>query len=138
MRHLPSGPRPSRQLSHAAAAMSIILASTAAVAAASADGFHAQMAAAMDRMNHDMHAGHDGDPDRAFAAMMIPHHQGAVEMAELELRYGSDERLRRLAQGIIVSQHQEMRVMRDILASNSQPTETPAGSGHPAHHGAGR
>ena len=60
-----------------------------------------------------------GNPDRDFAAMMIPHHQGAIDMAEIELRFGTDERLRRLAQGIIVEQRQEIAVMRKIL---SEPT----------------
>ena len=49
-----------------------------------------------------------GNPDRDFAAMMIPHHQGAIDMAQAELRYGHDERLRRLAQEIVVSQAQEI------------------------------
>ena len=47
--------------------------------------------------------------------MMIPHHQGAVDLALAELRFGKDERLRRLAQGIIVEQQQEIAVMRSIL-----------------------
>jgi uncharacterized protein (DUF305 family) len=53
-----------------------------------------------------------GDPDHDFAAMMIPHHQGAVDMAEAELLYGKDPVLRRLAQEIIVTQEQEIEVMR--------------------------
>jgi uncharacterized protein (DUF305 family) len=52
--------------------------------------------------------------------MMIPHHQGAVDMALVELRFGHDERLRRLAQGIIVEQRQEIEVMRRILANDRQ------------------
>jgi len=53
-----------------------------------------------------------GDPDHDFAAMMIPHHQGAVDMAKAELLYGKDPVLRRLAQEIIVTQEQEIEVMR--------------------------
>lgn len=53
-----------------------------------------------------------GYPDHDFAAMMIPHHQGAVDMAKAELRYGRDPVLRRLAQEIIVTQEQEIDVMR--------------------------
>lgn len=53
-----------------------------------------------------------GDPDHDFAAMMIPHHQGAVDMAKLELLYGKDPALRRLSQEIIVTQEQEIEVMR--------------------------
>ena len=69
----------------------------------------------MARMHRAMAASPTGDPDRDFAAMMIPHHEGAVEMAEAELRFGKDERLRRLAQGIIVEQRQEIAVMREVL-----------------------
>jgi uncharacterized protein (DUF305 family) len=56
-----------------------------------------------------------GDPDRDFAAMMIPHHQGAVDMARVELQFGKDPVLRRLAQGIIVEQLQEIEVMQREL-----------------------
>jgi len=82
--------------------------------------FSAVMDAAMARMHDAMRAVKPtGNPDRDFAAMMIPHHQGAIDMAEIELRFGTDERLRRLAQGIIVEQRQEIAVMRKIL---SEPT----------------
>jgi uncharacterized protein (DUF305 family) len=47
-----------------------------------------------------------GDVDTDFAAMMAPHHQGAIEMAQAELRYGRNEQLRRLSQEIIVTQQQ--------------------------------
>lgn len=57
------------------------------------------MDAAVARMHIAMAAAKPtGDPDRDFAAMMIPHHQGAIDMAEIQLRFGRDERLRRLAQ----------------------------------------
>ena len=59
------------------------------------------------------------DADRDFARAMIPHHQGAVEMAKLELLYGQDPRLRRLAQGIVVEQSQEIALLRGILAGGS-------------------
>ncbi|MBZ9649933.1 DUF305 domain-containing protein [Sphingobium sp. 3R8] len=100
---------------------------SAAALAASPDGFASQMAASMERMHHAMMIAPTGDPDRDFAAMMIPHHQGAIEMAEAELRYGKDERLRRLAQGIIVEQRQEIAVMQDILAKKTGPA---AGAHH--------
>jgi uncharacterized protein (DUF305 family) len=53
-----------------------------------------------------------GDPDRDFAAMMIPHHRGAIDMAKAELLYGKNPVLRRLAQEIIVTQDSEITVMR--------------------------
>ncbi len=56
-----------------------------------------------------------GDPDHDFAAMMIPHHQGAVDMAKAELIYGKDPVLRRLAQEIVVTQEQEIVVMSTRL-----------------------
>ncbi len=96
-----------------------------AVATVAADTFTAMMDAAMATMDRAMMAPPSGDPDRDFAATMVPHHQGAIDMAEAELRFGHDERLRRLAQAIIVEQRQEIVVMRDALAS--LPPAPPAG-----------
>lgn len=84
-------------------------------ALAQTSDFATAMAGAMQRMHQAMAVPSTGDPDRDFAAMMIPHHQGAIDMAEAELRFGKDERLRRLAQGIIVEQRQEIAVMQAIL-----------------------
>jgi len=53
-----------------------------------------------------------GDPDHDFAVMMIPHHQGAIDMAKAELLYGKDPVLRRLAQEIVVTQDSEITVMQ--------------------------
>ncbi len=96
-----------------------------------ADTFASLMASAMARMDRDMMQPASGDPDRDFAAMMIPHHQGAVEMAEAELRFGHDPVLRRLAQGIIVEQRQEIAVMRQALAA--LPPATPGMPNLPMH-----
>ena len=82
---------------------------------AGADTFTSMMGEAMRRMDAGMNVAPTGDPDRDFARMMIPHHQGAVDMALAELRFGNDERLRRLAQGIIVEQRQEIALMQSIL-----------------------
>ena len=62
-----------------------------------------------------------GDPDHDFAAMMIPHHQGAIDMAKAELLYGKDPVLRRLAQEIIVNQEQEIEVMSMRLKKHKTP-----------------
>lgn len=86
--------------------------------------------AAMARMMAAMHVTPTGDIDRDFATMMIPHHQGAVEMAVAELRYGSDPVLRRLAQEIIIEQQQEIRVMQRALAEASQPTAPQGDAGN--------
>jgi uncharacterized protein (DUF305 family) len=77
--------------------------------------FTTMMDDAMARMHMAMHVPFTGDPDRDFARRMIPHHQGAIDMALAELRYGKDERLRRLAQEIIVEQQQEIAVMQLAL-----------------------
>jgi len=75
--------------------------------------FEREMMEGMKKMDRDMMAAPmTGDPDHDFAAMMIPHHQGAVDMAKVELLYGKDPVLRRLAQEIIVTQEQEIVVMR--------------------------
>lgn len=84
--------------------------------------FASQMMQAMDRMNSGMAAARPtGDPDRDFAAMMIPHHQGAIDMAKVELIYGRDPVLRRLAQGIIVEQQQEIELMQRSLSERRGP-----------------
>jgi uncharacterized protein (DUF305 family) len=69
-------------------------------------------AAAMARMMAAMAVRPAGDVDRDFVATMVPHHQGAIEMAQAELRYGHNEQLRRIAQEIIVDQTQEIAAMR--------------------------
>jgi uncharacterized protein (DUF305 family) len=80
------------------------------------DDFYAGMNEAMGRMHAGMRLSPSGDVDRDFAEMMIPHHQGAVDMAVLELRFGRDPRLKRLAQEIVVTQRQEIQLMKSTLA----------------------
>jgi len=96
----------------------LVFLAAASVAAADPD-FYRLIDEATARMHAGMHIAPTGDVDRDFAAMMIPHHQGAIDMAVLELRFGHDERLRRLAQGIIVEQGQEIQVMRNILGRSN-------------------
>ncbi|OAF10872.1 DUF305 domain-containing protein [Bradyrhizobium neotropicale] len=93
--------------------------------------------AAMTKMMNDMAAKPTGDIDRDFVAMMTPHHQGAIDMAVIELRYGKNEQLRRIAQEIIVDQMQEIAAMKlaigepatDTTPAKTQPQLTPP----PAH-----
>ena len=80
------------------------------------DSFNQLMSSSMKRMHSDMMVPSSGNPDRDFALMMIPHHQGAVDMARAELIYGRNKVLRRLAQGIIIEQQQEIEVIRGALA----------------------
>jgi uncharacterized protein (DUF305 family) len=80
----------------------------------------------MDTMMTEMAPKATGDVDADFAAMMIPHHQGAIEMAVLELRYGRNEQLRRIAQEIIVDQQQEIAAMHLAVAQPFPPTSAPS------------
>ena len=94
--------------------ISIILCSLIAVAAAQQLAHHPTeftqtMASGMRIMDRDMAAAPmNGNVDHDFAAMMIPHHQGAIEMAKAELLYGKDPVMRRLAQEILVDQQSEI------------------------------
>src|SRR5207244_1082390 len=78
---------------------------------------------AMSRMMAAMTIKPSGDVDRDFVAAMIPHHQGAIEMAQAELRHGRNEQLRRIAQEIIVDQTQEIAAMHLALGP-SAPRES--------------
>jgi hypothetical protein len=97
--------------------------------------FHRAMTEAMDRMTKDIAIPRSGDPDRDFAAMMIPHHQGAIDMAKVQLQFGRDPILRRLAQAIIVEQQQEIDLMRLQLSrlplSSSDSALSPTKKTHP-------
>ncbi len=91
--------------------------------------------AAMSRMMAGMTIKPSGDVDRDFVDMMVPHHQGAIDMAVAVLRYGHNEKIRRLAQEIIVSQQQEIAAMRlavgePLPPSAASPT-TPAPESRP-------
>jgi hypothetical protein len=90
---------------------------------------------AMATMMSGMAAKPTGDIDKDFVAMMQPHHQGAIDMAIAELRYGHNEQLRRIAQEIIVDQQQEitaMRVALDLPLPSSGPAPTLPGVTTPA------
>jgi uncharacterized protein (DUF305 family) len=74
--------------------------------------FLAEDDAAMAKMMDDMTIEPTGEIDRDFVAMMVPHHQGAIDMARAELRYGHDAQLKRIAQEIVVDQIQQISLMR--------------------------
>ena len=78
--------------------------------------------AAMNRMMADMTIKPTGDVDRDFVAMMVPHHQGALDMAKAELKYGHNEQLRRIAQEIVVTQQQEIFAMRFSVGEELPPS----------------
>jgi uncharacterized protein (DUF305 family) len=85
--------------------------------------FLADNVSAMTKMMISMGIRPSGNVDTDFVAMMVPHHQGAIEMARAELRYGRNEQLKRLSQEIIVTQQQEIVAMRLALG---QPLPLPA------------
>jgi len=82
----------------------------------------AENVSAMTKMMIDMGITPSGDVDTDFVAMMVPHHQGAIEMAQAQLRYGRNEPLRRMAQEIIVTQLQEITSMRLSLGKPLPPS----------------
>jgi uncharacterized protein (DUF305 family) len=84
--------------------------------------FLSENVGAMTRMIVGMEIKPSGDVDQDFAAMMIPHHQGAMDMAQSELRHGHNEQLRRIAQEIIVTQQQEIAAMRLALGQPLPPS----------------
>src|SRR5260370_23466323 len=85
--------------------------------------FDRNMMASMAQMDQAMMAAPmTGDPDHDFSSMMIPHHQGAIDMAKALLLHGKDPALRRLAQEIIVTQQQEIEVMHLRLAALQAPS----------------
>jgi Domain of unknown function (DUF305) len=87
--------------------------------------FMSENESAMSKMMTDMMVKPTGDIDRDFVAMMVPHHQGAVDMAQAELKYGHNELLRRLARHIIANQQSEITAMR-LAVDDERPL--PAGS----------
>ena len=72
--------------------------------------------AANDKMHRDMNIRFSGDADRDFAAGMIPHHQGAIDMARVVLRHGKDPEMKRLAESIIAAQEVEIAQLKAFLA----------------------
>lgn len=76
------------------------------------------------KMHKGMDIPYTGQADRDFAAGMIPHHQGAIDMAQVELRYGTDPQLRALAQQIVAAQQKEIALLQQWLAAHS--AQTPA------------
>jgi uncharacterized protein (DUF305 family) len=90
--------------------------------------FMSENATAMKRMMTDMMIRPSGDVDRDFVEMMVPHHQGAVDMAKAELKYGHNEQLRQLARGIVLNQQREITEMRSDISSEGSPSASADGA----------
>ncbi len=89
--------------------------SSAAPAVQSTDGFRVELHAAMMDMDTHMSMPANGSVDQDFVAMMVPHHQGAIDMARIQLRYSHNPQIIRICQEIIIEQEQEIAVMRRAI-----------------------
>ncbi|UVK43374.1 DUF305 domain-containing protein [Mesorhizobium sp. AR07] len=106
---LESVPAQSEEMKHDMRAMS------ADATSPSTEGYKA----AMDKMHADMMASqYTGNADADFVRGMIPHHQGAIDMAKVELANGKDPEIRKLAEAVIAAQEAEIKQMQDWLAAH--------------------
>ena len=88
--------------------------------AATASPATAAFQAAMMKMHADMPMNYSGDADTDFASGMIPHHEGAVAMADILLQYGKSPEMRKLAEDVIKGQTAEIATLREWLAKNKK------------------
>lgn len=89
-----------------------------------------ELMAANTRMHHNMDIEWTGDVDTDFMRGMVPHHQGAVEMAQIVVQYGKDPQVRALAQKVIAAQNEEIEQMNDWLRTHPQKSSDV----QPTHH----
>jgi len=76
--------------------------------------------AAMQTMHKDMMVDYTGNADVDFVRGMIPHHQGAIDMAKVELAYGKDPEIRALAEAVVAAQEKEIAMMQAWLKANGK------------------
>ncbi len=104
-----------------------------------ADAFIAENDVAMRKMMAEMHVPPTGNVDRDFIVMMIPHHQGAIDMCAAQVRHGSNAKLKELCRRIMVDQGKEIEMMRAMLAAMppapaAKPSSAAMPMGHEHHH----
>ena len=121
----------------AGALIALTVAASAFAAGAALSGndearFLAENNTAMTKMMDDMSVKPRGNVDEDFVARMVPHHQGAIDMAQAELRYGHNEQLRRIAQEIVVEQQQEIVAMHLALGQPLPPSAPALDQQHPS------
>ncbi len=75
---------------------------------------------AMNRMQQNMVMDYTGDPDVDFMRGMIPHHQGAIDMAKVVLQYGEDPEVKKLAEDVVKAQESEIAMMQKWLADRGK------------------
>jgi uncharacterized protein (DUF305 family) len=75
---------------------------------------------AMTKMSHGMAITYSGNADKDFVAGIIAHHQGAIDMARVELRYGKDPQIRKLARNVITAQEKEIAFMKTWQAKHAK------------------
>jgi hypothetical protein len=120
---------PINALGLAASVMGLVfLSATLALRASTPEAPEAQYLGEIDAAMMRMHAGMavqpTGDVDADFVSMMMPHHEGAIDMARAQLRYGHNEKLARISQEIIVTQEQEIAAMRLAVGKPLDPSAT--------------
>jgi len=98
--------------------LTAFLAFPALAVADDADAVKEAFGHANHQMMMDMGVEPTGDADRDFVRMMIPHHQGAIDMAKIEIQFGKDEKLKAMARDIVAAQEKEIAEMKEWLAKN--------------------
>lgn len=92
----------------------------AAAPAAKTSASNEAFAAANRKMHKDMDIALTGDADVDFMRSMIPHHQGAIDMAKVVLTYGKDPAVKKLAEEVIKAQEAEIAMMREWLKKSGK------------------